>query len=358
MGRVFVFVVVTILGLGVRASAGPQIAVDAPAYNFPDTTQGMAVVHTFVLSNVGDQELVITSAGPSCKCTSITIVLTADRLQPGESVDLYAVLDTYGLSGRILKKAIVASNDPGSDGDNEITLSFAGTIVEAQPYQKSPGKLFYESYILLDARDPAAYDAGHLIGAMNVPPSQAVSLTSGLPPSAMAVIYDQDGASSGLSAVAESLHRAGLGNVYSLQGGLDRWQKTYGSVRMTSGIDPSWGAFLDVSGTTNYPSTATVRKYFPAQLLTDYILVDIRPPAEFAASHLAGAVNLSEAELGTFVDSLRPETPVVVYSADGIDSERVVHNLWLHGSRVMSLLGGLAEWQKLYGNSLLVASDR
>ena len=125
---------------------------------------------------------------------------------------------------------------------------------------------------------------------------------------------------------------------------------------VVSGEDASWGSFLDASGTRSYSSSDAVEKYYVAQLRTDYVLIDIRSPSAFAASHLAGAVNLPETDVGAYIDALPRETPVIVYSADGADSERVAYDLWMRGARAQSLLGGLAMWQDLHGDFLLVAS--
>ncbi|MCX6092864.1 MAG: DUF1573 domain-containing protein, partial [Candidatus Bipolaricaulota bacterium] len=117
MARMSVLFVLLLAIVTVDAVAAPHIAVDLATYSFPDTVEGMAVAHTFVLSNVGDQELVIESAEPSCGCTKIAAELAASHLQPGQSVDLTAVLDTNDLSGDEVKMLIVTSNDPGTDGD-------------------------------------------------------------------------------------------------------------------------------------------------------------------------------------------------------------------------------------------------
>ncbi len=356
MRRILFLLALALVGLGAAADAAPQIAVDLATYSFPDTVEGMAVAHTFVLSNVGDQELVIENAGPSCSCTKITTELATNRLQPGQSVELHAILDTNGLSSREPKLITVTSNDPTRQPPNELTLTMSGNVIERQPYQVAVGDLVYDSYILLDVRDPAAYIAGHLVGAMNVPASQAAALASDLPPTVLTIFYDQNGESSSVGGVTQTLHGAGLAYVYALTGGFSQWQKSYGSARMTSGEDASWGAFLDVSGTRTDADSAAVEKYYVAQLRTDYVLIDIRSASAFAGSHLAGAVNLSETDLGAYVETLPRETPVIVYSEDGADSEHVVYGLWMRGIRAQSLLGGFAEWQELRGDFLLVAS--
>jgi rhodanese-related sulfurtransferase len=356
MRRTFALLALSLVWMGVAAAAAPQIAVDLATYNFPDTVEGLAVAHTFILSNVGDEELVIESAGPTCHCTKITTELEVDRLQPGQSVTLHAVLDTNGLSGRSAKQIVVLSNDPTRQPPNQLALTFLGNVTERQPYQTPVGDLFYDSYLLLDVREPDAYAAGHLVGAMNVPASQIALSSSDLPPTALTIFYDQNGASSTLSEVTQLLLRAGFTAVYALQGGLDQWERSFGPVRMTSGADASWGAFLDVSGAQASSGSATVERYYAARLLTDYVLIDIRSASAFAAWHLAGAVNLAEANLASYIDRLPQETPIIVYSADGVDSDRVVYSLWMRGSRAKSLLGGIAEWQRQHGDLLIVAS--
>lgn len=358
MKRVLVLLALVVVWISVAASAAPRIAVDSATCNFPETVEGMAVAHTFVLSNVGDQELVIESARPSCSCTKITTELAAHRLQPGQSVELHALLDTNEIHGVSPKLIIVTSNDPSRQPPNELVLTMLGNVIERQPHQTSAGELVYDSYILLDVRDPATYAAGHLVGAMNVPAAQAASLALGLPSHALTIFYDQDGDPTTLSDVTQALHGAGLAYVYSLVGGIDQWQKSYGSMRIARGEDDSWGAFLDVSGARSDSASAEVEKYYAAQLRTDYILVDIRSAAAFASSHLAGAVNLPGADVGAYIETLPRETPIIVYSEDGVDSERLAYDLSMRGARAQSLLGGLAMWRQLHGSLLLASSAR
>ena len=334
------------------ALAAPRITVDLATYNYPDTVEGIAVAHTFILSNVGDKELVIESAVPSCHCTTATLEKT--HLQPGESVGLYGLLDTEGFSGHVVRVITITSNDPGPYGDYKLNLGFVGNVVSRQPYQKPVSDVFYASYILLDVRDPAAYAAGHFAGAMNVPAAQVASYAALLPPGALTIVYDQDGSAS--TAAVQALHAGGLAAVYALREGIALWEKTYGLVRVVPGADASWGHFLDVSGARAYSSSAAVQMYDVTQLQSDYVLIDIRSASAFSAGHLAGAINLPESGINAFVATLPWSTPIIVYSADGSDSDRVVYSLWMGGSRAQSLLGGLAEWQKQHGNYLVVAS--
>jgi thiosulfate sulfurtransferase len=342
---------VLVSAVAVGASAAPRIAVDLATYDYPDTVEGIAVVHTFMLSNVGDQELVIESAIPGCHCT--TAELAKNRLQPGESVGLYAILDTEGFSSHVVRTITITSNDP-IQPQHQLIVSFVGNVVGRQPYQKSVSDLYYDSYVLLDIRDAAAYAAGHLAGAMNLPMSQVASVAAALPPGALTIVCDQNGSTS--AAAGQALHVGGLAAVYALRGGLDLWQKSYGSARVVAGADASW-SFLDASGARAYSTSGTVSQYDVSQLQSDYVLIDLRSPSAFAAGHIAGALNLSETEISAFIDTLPRATLVIVCSADGTDSDRVVYNLWMHGSRAQSLLGGLAEWQKQHANYLIVSSS-
>ncbi|MCX6094900.1 MAG: rhodanese-like domain-containing protein [Candidatus Bipolaricaulota bacterium] len=349
MRRIIALLAMSLVLASAAAVAAPQIAVDQETYNYPDTIEGIAVVHTFVLSNVGDQELVITNVTVGCHCT--TTQLATDRLQPGESVGLQAMLDTNGFSDRVVRYVTVESNDPARP---RLTLNLAGKVVERQPYQKPVGDLFYDSYLLIDVRDPAAYATGHLIAAMNAPASQAKAYAAALPPGVLTIIYDQDGST--VTPVLEEFRAEGLASVYALQGGLDMWQKSYGLTRMATGEDASWGAFLDVSGARTDSSSGMLRYYDVTRLRTDFVLIDIRPASVFSAGHLAGAVNLPEASVAEYVRTLPRDTPVVIYSDDGSESDPVAESLQKGGRRAQSLLGGFIEWRKQYGNCLIVAS--
>ena len=62
---------------------------------------------------------------------------------------------------------------------------------------------------------------------------------------------------------------------------------------------------------------------------------------------------------GTIIRTLghqKYDGDVILYSDDGSASDRIVYGMWQRGSRAQSLLGGLAEWQKQYGNFLIVSS--
>lgn len=76
------------------------------------------------------------------------------------------------------------------------------------------------------------------------------------------------------------------------------------------------------------------------------LLLDVRTPAEFRVSHLAGArfVSYDSIATATFADLDRTR-PVVVYCSVGVRSERLGERLQALGfSQVRNLYGGLFEW--------------
>ena len=76
------------------------------------------------------------------------------------------------------------------------------------------------------------------------------------------------------------------------------------------------------------------------------LLLDVRTPAEFRVSHLAGArfVDFDSVPTAQFAD-LDREQPVVVYCSVGLRSERLGERLHALGFRhVRNLYGGLFEW--------------
>ncbi len=342
----------------VAAHAYPELTVDVATLTFADTIEGLSVAHTFVLTNTGDQDTVIASAAPSCACTRIVAELDAYRLFPGQSVALTARFDTVGSSGFVSKKLMVRSNAPGPDGDGVMELRFEGIVLAPMPYQSSVADLGSDIYLLVDVRDASAYAARHLIGALNVPLAEAAALATRLPPSAAIVIYDETGSSSALGEVARILHGAGVEDVYSLQGGFAQWQARYGAVRTVTGPDSTWGDFLDTSGVRLVSQSAQTTPYYAAQLLTDCVLLDLRAPEDYAAGHLAGAVNLAASDVAAYIAELKRETPIIVYSSDGATSDRVAYELWTQGRRATSLLGGFLEWTAQRGYDFVVASAR
>ena len=81
----------------------------------------------------------------------------------------------------------------------------------------------------------------------------------------------------------------------------------------------------------------------------DPLLVDVRSPAEYAAGHVAGAVNIPLDDLPARLDELPEEQPVVTYCMmkhpGQSRGERAAALLRAQGYAARTLNGGLPGWQ-------------
>jgi len=223
MKKIVTLFLLSILGAGVIVAAAPRIEVDNATLDFGEVREGDLVTHTFILSNVGDETLVIEKINPWCGCTTIP-ALSKTELAPGETMELEAVLDTAGLDATTINKSItVYSNDPETP---ELLLRMKGTMkqIEIQPYQITSADLHWLFYLLIDLRKAEDYAAGHLMGAINIPYAQLEEWIERLP-RVLIILYDEDGSLS--DQAAQTLEQAGFYEARSLFGGFDEWARRY-----------------------------------------------------------------------------------------------------------------------------------
>jgi glyoxylase-like metal-dependent hydrolase (beta-lactamase superfamily II)/rhodanese-related sulfurtransferase len=77
----------------------------------------------------------------------------------------------------------------------------------------------------------------------------------------------------------------------------------------------------------------------------DAVLIDVREPAEFASGHMAGSVNIPQAELASHLDELPRDRPLVTVCFSGARSYRSGQFLAQAGfPDVSSLAGGMLGW--------------
>jgi rhodanese-related sulfurtransferase len=79
--------------------------------------------------------------------------------------------------------------------------------------------------LLLDVREAAEYEAGHIIDARNIPASQVAAQAEQLKKfkEKPVIVYCENGFASG--AAARALRAAGFGKVVTLRGGLQHWRQ-------------------------------------------------------------------------------------------------------------------------------------
>ena len=79
----------------------------------------------------------------------------------------------------------------------------------------------------------------------------------------------------------------------------------------------------------------------------EVMLVDVRPPSEFAAGHVDGAVNIPVAELATRISELPADTSIVAYCRGPycVMASTAVSRLRQSGFEAARLEGGYPEWR-------------
>ena len=223
MNRVWIGAIIMTVLIGVAASAAPRIEVGNATYEFGSAMEGSFVRHVFVITNTGNETLEISRVRSTCGCT--TSALPTNSLAPGQSVELEVVFDTVGYGGREVTKSLyIESNDPQTP---KLWIHMKGNVGKLGPTHIAQGDLQYLLYVLIDLRSPEEYDAGHIIGAINIPFSQLGEYIGRLPSGLLMIVYDADGALSD-QAVAVLIQN-GYHDAKSLYGGYAMWVENQGT---------------------------------------------------------------------------------------------------------------------------------
>lgn len=314
--------------------SAPRIEADT-VYEFGEVLVGDVVTHGFVITNVGDEPLVISRVTATCGCTTVNDI-TGSQLAPGESIELVAKFTTYG-SGTFTKNVNVYSNDPTLT-NGMLTLRLVGTVRSPGEYGLPANDLLYQYYyLLIDLRGSDAYDEAHLLGALSIAPEELqgtlLALRAGVP----IFLYDQDGA--GAIIAAETLNESGFTQVYALRGGLDGWRRAYGDGMLTGSPEQAVPEILPEAG-------SSLQYLDPVYLFSNYVLiVDVRSAAAFAEDHLVGAIHLEEEAVSSWIESIPVNVVVVLYDETGNQAALLAESMLLAGrTRVYSLVGGFEMW--------------
>lgn len=80
----------------------------------------------------------------------------------------------------------------------------------------------------------------------------------------------------------------------------------------------------------------------------DVIVIDVRPPAEYAAGHIPGAINIPHDQLAARLTELPSGTDIVAYCRGRycVFAPEAVRMLRGHGRYAQPLDGGLPEWRR------------
>lgn len=79
----------------------------------------------------------------------------------------------------------------------------------------------YRKAQLIDVREPNEFDAGHILGARNIPISQLKNRMKEIRPDKPVYLYCQSGMRSGRA--GQMLYKKGYKQLYQLQGGFKKW---------------------------------------------------------------------------------------------------------------------------------------
>ena len=90
----------------------------------------------------------------------------------------------------------------------------------------------------------------------------------------------------------------------------------------------------------------------PKAYMTDFVdagaphqLIDVRTPAEYATGHIAGSINIPVEEIGSRLNEVSKDEPVVVYCRSGNRSNQAAQILDGAGYTGVYDLGGIQSWQ-------------
>ncbi len=184
---------------------------------------------------------------------------------------------------------------------------------------------------LVDVRPPKFYLAAHIPGAVNVPAPAFEKFKKNLP-------ADKD----------TTLIVYGVGGCLSPSVAVNAMAEGYDDVKVYTAGYPDWARHEPVAATLGF-----VVKELPGRHV---VVVDVRPEAEFAASHMAGAVSAPAGSLAGLKSRLpeKKNTPIVVVGADADNAARTIISWGYRGVAVLD--AGLEQWRKA-GGALAQGTD-
>ncbi len=177
--------------------------------------------------------------------------------------------------------------------------------------------------LIVDVRSPAAYAAGHIPSAVNIPLNELTSSLDQLPTDRLIVVNCGTGLRSAYAAAA--LEMLGFANVYDFMPGFTGWVAAGASISTVAVLAPILPSVLPVDSSIH----TNVEQFFahlPAdaygimqatsleQLIVqrDALVVDLRNADAFAAGRIPGSINIPLDRLGASLDRLPFDRPVVL----------------------------------------------
>ena len=216
-----------------------------------------------------------------------------------------------------------------------------------------------EEVFILDVRQADAYAESHLKGAVNAPYGAAVAeALEHIPNDVTVYVNCYSGQTS--SQVVALLRAAGKYAVNISSGfnsgiskaeGVDAWLETTVNALPTEtypvddAIEAAIAKYFTDATTGTFASfhfgVAKVKELVDAES-TAYTILDVRQAADYAAGHIAGAVNIPFGKnMQTSFNTLPKDKPVIVYCYSGQTASQVLGVLRLLGYEAYNMPGGM-----------------
>ena len=248
---------------------------------------------------------------------------------------LLAVLAFFGLSSASLDTGDWSSFDSGTVVEE---ASIAPLLVD--PYWVNSESAFNSNLVIADVATVSDFEAGHIPGAVRIDPS-SISISStedidwqssaetlledaGISVESTVVIYDR-----GTQYAAPfwwTMTRLGHGSVAVLDGGFSAWESAGWPVE----TGPSTAA-IEVTFYFGWLDQSLVASTSDVEAAIDdptIVILDVRTAAEYATSHIPGAVNVPVLDLFAADGTMLPMSELeAVFEAAGVtpDMEIIVY---------------------------------
>lgn len=190
-----------------------------------------------------------------------------------------------------------------------------------------------QPFTLVDVRSPRDFQVEHIQGAINIP--EPMLLKAKLPKDKDVVLYCGNAACQIGHIAAKTLAANGYKKVRVLEGGLAAWQSNSYPVEASKSEHVAKQTVID---------RVSARNLKGEQDEDTVLILDVRPPTEFMAGHLSGAVNMSLEDLDSKSTVLVQEKQIVVYDRTARRSRQAAVQLQERGFKVAELNGGIPAW--------------
>jgi len=173
--------------------------------------------------------------------------------------------------------------------------------------------------VVIDARPQVKYLEGTIPGAINLP-FQEWDKRKGILPTdkATTLIFFCGGLKCDLShKSAAKARELGYTDVRTYADGWPDWiEKSTRAFALVNPKDAGKVVAAEAAPATGEISKAEFEKLL-AERPAGFLLVDVRPAADFAKGHIPGAINILDEEIGKNIDKLKKSNNVVFYCATG-----------------------------------------